>query len=125
MNASTHLSFAERMGGALGRLWKKWLRLDDNICNRLATYGVPTGLIRIVLWAIKLIVPGALFYAAFWVALFLAIALAVAGLASAMPGGQWGNEHEPDWRTGPSGFGLYRGDIRIDIGDPCEDEGVG
>lgn len=119
MNASTHISSAERMGGALGRVWKKWRRLDDRLCRRLVAYGLADGLAKVVLWAIKLIVLGALFYAAFWVALILAIALAVAGLAQHADFRE--DEDKPEWRDGHSGFGLYdQREWRHDMGGPDE-----
>ncbi|WP_146020234.1 DUF3742 family protein, partial [Pseudomonas sp. GW460-13] len=31
------------------------------------------------------------------------------------------DEQEPEWRLGADGFGLYRGEVRIDIGDPHDD----
>jgi hypothetical protein len=48
------------------------------------------------------------------------IAFAVAA-AWAARSADWDDEQETEWRTGADGFGLYRGDIRIDIGDPHED----
>jgi len=119
MNASTDKTYAERMGGALGRLWKKWLRVDDRICNRLVTFGLPKGLTKIVLWAVKLILLGVLFYAAFWVALILAIAAAAAGIAQNIDTND--DPYKREWREGPTGFGLYdKNEWRYDMGDPEE-----
>lgn len=118
MNTCARISFAERAGGALGRLWKKWSRLDDRICNRLAAYSVPVVFTKVALWAIKLIVVGALFYFAFWLALiFTIVALAAAG-GSTGPvdlGEDW---DKTEWRHGPAGWGLYDShDYRIDPHD--------
>lgn len=119
MSAPTQISSAERLGGALGRLWKKWLRLDNKICNRLATFGLSKGLIKFVLWAIKLIMVGALFYFLFWIALILAIALAAVGILRHADLSQLSEElNKTEWRYGPSGYGLYSSQgYRIDPRD--------
>ncbi len=122
MNTSTHISSAERMGGALGRLWKKWLRLNDKISNRLATYGIPAVLTKIALLVIKLIVLGALFYAAFWVTVLLLLGAAITGMARY--GGAGTIDIKPEkieYRDGHSGIGLYnKYDLRVDPGEPYE-----
>ncbi len=106
MNASTDMTYAERMGGALGRLWRTWRRLDESICSWLASYGVHVGLTKVVLWAIKLIVLGALFYIALWAALIFVI-VAAAVVSSTRPvdlGEDW---YKTEWHHGPAGYGLY------------------
>jgi len=123
MNASTQITSAERVGGVVGRLWKKWLRLDESVCSRLALYGVPIGLTKIVLWAVKLIVLGVQFYAAFWVALVLTIVAVAVGITRyADLNGLDEELNKTEWKYGPYGYGLYSSQgYRIDPHD--EDDG--
>lgn len=72
-----------------------------------------------LLWVVKLVLFGMLLYFAVWLALLLVFVMAVT-LAVHRAG--WDDEQETEWRTGISGYGLYRGDVRIDVGDPYEDD---
>lgn len=123
MNTSAQISRAERMGGALGRLWKKWLRLDDRICNRLAACSVPAVFTKVALWAIKLVVVGAAFYFAFWLALIFTMGAVVAAGVSTGPvdlGNDW---YKTEWRHGPAGWGLYDSNgYRIDPHDEGDEQ---
>lgn len=121
MEPTIPVSRAERAGGALGRLWKKWLRLDDKICSRLATFGLPKGFTKFVLWAIKLSAIGALFYAAFWAAVLLLLGVVALGIVRYSGTGLIDvKQPEYEYRDGHSGIGLYdEFDLRVDP-DPYE-----
>ncbi|EPG2413627.1 DUF3742 family protein [Klebsiella pneumoniae] len=119
MTTTTRISTAERLGRVFGRGWRAYARGERRASNWLASKGMPgTGAIALV-WAVKLTVLGMLLYATFWLALLLVLFLVAGTLASNNL--EW-DEPETEWRTGPAGFGLYRGDIRVDVGDPYEDD---
>ena len=117
MKPSTQTSFAERTGRTLGRVWRGFARLDREACGWLAVQGLPVALAKTVLWVIKLAVLGALLYIAFWLALVLLFAVVSAWVARNAAF----DDQEAEWRMGLSGYGLYRGDIRIDPGSPDDD----
>lgn len=118
MEPAIRISRAERTGGALGRLWKKYVRLDRKWCDWLIARRLSAGWAKAVLWIVKLVVLGVLFYAVFWVALIIVIAAAVAGLAQNM---DWDGEKQPEFRDGHSGIGLYdKDELRIDPGEPYD-----
>lgn len=73
---------------------------------------------KAALIVVKLATLGMLLYAAFWLTLLLLFAAGAAWHARAA---DWDDEQEPEWRLGADGFGLYRGEVRIDIGDPHDD----
>jgi len=114
MTPAAQTTFAERAGRTLGRMWRGSVRLDRKANGWLVAQGWAPGVARAALLAIKLVVLGVLFYAALWLALLLLAAWTVRTA-------DWDEEPEPEWRTGADGFGLYRGDVRIDIGDPHDD----
>ncbi|MCY1400384.1 hypothetical protein D9M71_154640 [compost metagenome] len=117
MKPATQTTFAERAGQVLGQMWKGLMRLDRKGCGWLVAQGLPTGLAKIILWIVKLVVLGVLLYSAFWLALliFAAIAAWLARNADA------NNEDQPEWREGHGGFGLYdNNEWRRDMGDPNE-----
>ena len=117
MEPAIRISRAERTGGALGRLWKKYVRLDRKWCDWLIARRLSAGWAKPVLWIVKLVVLGVLFYAVFWVALVIVIAMAVAWLAQNVDTGH--EIDKPEWREGHSGFGLYdKSEWRHDMGDP-------
>ena len=117
MKPSPQTSFAERLGQMLGRMWRACLRQERKGNGWLVAQGLPVGVAKAVLLVIKLVALGALLYVAFWLALLLVFAAVVAWVA----GGKSSDEDEPEWRMGLSGYGLYRGDTRIDPGSPDDD----
>ncbi len=121
MSTKTHCSKAERTGRWLGGMWRAGARLDRKAHGWLAAHGLGAGLAAGLLWTVKLAVLAVLLYAAFWLALLLAFAIASAWVIRSA---NWEDEEDDrsEWRAGPAGYGLYRGDIRVDIGDPYEDE---
>lgn len=121
MKTTAQTTFAERAGRAFGRMWRGIARRERQTAGWLVARGVPAGAATALLWAVKLAVLGVLLYVAFWLALLLVFGIVVAwGARNA----DWedGEEDQPQWRVGAAGYGLYRGDIRIDIGDPYEED---
>jgi len=100
-------------------VWRGLVRQEARVVQWLGGKGLPAGVTQLLLGIVKIAVFGALLYAVFWLALLLLFAIAAAWMARNT---DWDDEQETEWRTGPSGFGQYRGDIRIDIGDPREDD---
>ncbi|MBX6317209.1 MULTISPECIES: DUF3742 family protein [Pseudomonadota] len=121
MKPAAKTTFAERAGRVFGRMWRAGARLDRKARGWLVARGLDAGVAASLLWAVKLIVLGVLLYAAFWLALLLVFAIVVTWVAR---NANWEDEDEDrtEWRVGPAGYGQYRGDIRIDIGDPYDDE---
>jgi len=119
MKLAAQTTFAERAGRTLGRMWRGFVRLERKAHGWLVAQGWAPGVARAASLAIKLVAFGLLFYAAFWLALLLLFMVAAAWTAHAA---DWDDEQETEWRTGGDGFGLYRGDVRIDIGDPHKHE---
>lgn len=117
MKPSAQTSFAEHLGQALGRMWWAYMRQERKANSWLVAQGLPAGVARAKLLAIKLVALGVLLYVAFWLALSLVFALVAAFVAARKSS----DEDEPEWRMGFSGYGLYRGDTRIDPGNPDED----
>jgi len=118
MNMAAKITVAERLGRTLGRAWRGCARLDWRANGWLVAHGWAPGAAKAVLTILKLAGLGVLLYAAFWIALLL---LFVAAAGWAARNVDWDEEQETEWKTGAAGFGLYRGDVRIDIGDPHED----
>lgn len=119
MNTTNRISTAERFGRAVGRVWRAYVRGERRVSHWLTTKGMPVAGATALVWAVKLAVLGTLLYVAFWLALLLVLFLVAGTLASS--GIEW-DDPETEWRTGPAGFGLYRGDIRVDVGDPYEED---
>lgn len=117
MKPSAPTSFAERLGQVLGQMWQAYMRQERKVSGWLVERGLPVVGATVLLWTIKLVVLGVLLYVAFWLALLLVFAAIVAWVA----GGKSSEEDEPEWRMGLSGYGLYRGDTRIDPGSPDDD----
>jgi hypothetical protein len=114
MKTSPRMTTAERAGRIFGYAWGRFMHQEVRAVRWLAGKGVPTAPAKALLWTVKLAVLGTLLYAAFWLALLLVFAITVAW---ASRNTDW-KEPEPEWRMGLSGYGLYRGDERIDPGSP-------
>lgn len=121
MKTAAQTTFAERLGRTLGRAWRGCARLDRRAQGWLLARGWAPGIAKAVLLAVKLAAIGVLLYTAFWLALLLAFALVGAWVVR-NDDGSYDEEHKPEWRYGPAGYGLYtHDDYRIDPHDP-EDE---
>ena len=121
MKTAAQTTFAERLGRTLGRAWRGCARLDRRAQGWLLAQGWAPGIAKAALLAVKLAAIGVLLYTAFWLALLLACALVGAWVVR-NDDGSYDEEHKPEWRYGPAGYGLYtHDDYRIDPHDP-EDE---
>ncbi|HEQ1904190.1 TPA: DUF3742 family protein [Pseudomonas aeruginosa] len=121
MKTAAQTTFAERLGRTLGRAWRGCARLDRRAQGWLLARGWAPGIAKAALLAVKLAAIGVLLYTAFWLALLLAFALVGAWVVR-NDDGSYDEEHKPEWRYGPAGYGLYtHDDYRIDPRDP-EDE---
>ena len=121
MKTAAQTTFAERLGRTLGRAWRSCARLDRRAQGWLLARGWAPGIAKAALLAVKLAAIGVLLYTAFWLALLLTFALVGAWVVR-NDEGSYDEEHKPEWRYGPAGYGLYtHDDYRIDPHDP-EDE---
>ena len=121
MKTAAQTTFAERLGRMLGRAWRGCAHLDRRAQGWLLARGWAPGIAKAALLAVKLAAIGVLLYTAFWLALLLAFALVGAWVVR-NDDGSYDEEHKPEWRYGPAGYGLYtHDDYRIDPHDP-EDE---
>ncbi len=121
MKTAAQTTFAERLGRMLGRAWRGCAHLDRRAQGWLRVQGWAPGAAKATLLVVKLVALGLLLYAAFWLALLLAFALVGAWVVR-NDDGSYDEEHKPEWRYGPAGYGLYtHDDYRIDPHDP-EDE---
>ncbi|MBG6469469.1 DUF3742 family protein [Pseudomonas aeruginosa] len=121
MKTAAQTPFAERLGRTRGRAWRSCARLDRRAQGWLLARGWAPGIAKAALLAVKLAAIGVLLYTAFWLALLLAFALVGAWVVR-NDDGSYDEEHKPEWRYGPAGYGLYtHDDYRIDPHDP-EDE---
>lgn len=116
MNTKVRFGNAERLGRWLGGLWRAYVGCERQATAWLVVQGLPAGGATALLWIVKLVVLGALLYAAFWLALLLLLALATAWVVRNPPPEE--DDEQAEWRMGWSGYGLYRGETRIDPGLP-------
>jgi len=94
---------------------------EQRVAGWLVTRGVPAGAAMAVLWIVKLAVLGVLLYSALWLALLLALVILAAWMVRNADADESSDGEEPQWRNGLDGYGLYRGEIRID-GGSADDE---
>lgn len=114
MKAHPPVGKAQRAGAACGRAWQGWLRQEKRLIAWGVTQGVPAALGQTLLWVVKLLLIGALFFLAFWVVLLVLFATVAAWAAKNQ---DYEEKQEPEWREGFSGYGLYNQDgDRIDPG---------
>lgn len=121
MSTKTHRSSAERIGRWLGLMWSGYAHREQQACGWLVAQGLPAVLAKALLWIVKLGVLALLFYGAFWLALLLIFAIAAALMASNADVDESNDDDDPQWRNGLDGYGLYRGEIRIDGGSADDD----
>ncbi len=114
--------WAHRLGCGTGRAWGRLVQWNRQVQVWLMQRGLPAAGASALLWIVKLIALGLLLYAAFWMAVVLLFAVgAIWLLSQRQRAGGEDEEPQPEWRMGLSGYGLYRGDVRIDPGSPDDD----
>lgn len=118
MRTTPPLNTAERFGRWLGRGWRSYARGEGRVVEWLAAQGVPSELVRGILWLTKLVIVAAILYCGVWVAAVCFGVVSAAWVARNLHL----EEPEAEWRLGQSGYGLYRGETRIDIGDAFQDD---
>ena len=117
-----------RSGRALSRVRQGWLRLQNQTSARLAKKGVPAPLAKWLPRLITLLILVGLFFIfkplLSGLAMVLGALLALLFAAVLLANGSPSKNDSPvdEWKLGTGGFGLYRGDIRIDAGDPPGEE---
>lgn len=118
MNTTARLSTAERLGRTFGRGWRAYARGERRVSNWLVSKGAPAAGATALLWVVKLVALGVLLYTTFWLALLLVLALIGARAAGNLA---VEDDDKAEWRMGWSGYGLYRGETRVDPGQEDED----
>ncbi len=110
--------FAHRLGRAAGRS-ARWLqRRERQAIGWLVAKGLPASVAAALLWIVKLALAAGLLYTAFWLAMLLMFAM----IASwAINNSSSDDDELAEWRVGLSGYGLYRGDTRVDPGQPDDE----
>ncbi|ABI58360.1 conserved hypothetical protein [Nitrosomonas eutropha C91] len=110
--------FARRLGRAVSRS-ARWLqRREHQAISWLVAKGLPATVAAALLWIVKLAVAAGLLYTAFWLAMLLMFAV----IASwAINNTSSDDDELAEWRVGLSGYGLYRGDTRVDPGQPDDE----
>jgi len=116
----TNHTFSHRIGKTLRRTWQGWLRLEQRLATKLAAKGWPTALAKFIHLPILLMILLLGLMAIKVLALIFLITTGLFILANSKS-----SQEEPpadEWKLGVGGFGLYRGDIRVDPGDPPYEE---
>ena len=75
MKSAAQTTFAERVGRALGRVWRSCARLDREANGWLLAQGLAPGVAKAALLVVKLVAIGLLLYATLWLALAVVAAL--------------------------------------------------
>ncbi len=118
MNTTTRISTAERLGRSVGRGWRAYVRGERRLSSWLASKGMPMAGVAVMLWVVKLVALGLLFYTSFWLALLL-LGIAAAWMVSNSATNDDRCTQPDELRNGEAGFGLYSSSgQRIDPHDP-------
>ncbi|MBG58799.1 MAG: hypothetical protein CMK46_11025 [Porticoccus sp.] len=113
MKVSPAVNAPERADRWLGRFWRGAAHREARAIHWLAAKGVPAQVVRLLFLGVKLVVLALLLYSMFWIAVLIILAWGV--MRFAILAGLGSDHPEPEWRTGPAGFGLYTYDgHRID-----------
>ena len=119
MNTTTRIRTAERLGRALGRGWRAYVRGERRVSSWLVSKGMPAAGATALVWVVKLVALGVLLYTTFWLAVLLLLGVAAVWMAgnSARDEDRWTQQDE--LRNGEAGFGLYSSNgQRLDPHDP-------
>lgn len=121
MAAQTYTAeIAYRLGRGARSAARSWARCEHHLADWLVANGVAPSAAQLLLSGVKFAALGAFFYVMSWLAALAAFVIAAAWVAANTADVR---EEEPEWRMGWSGYGLYRGEDRIDPGDPFDDAG--
>lgn len=108
-------TLSRRAGRAAGRAWR-WLTFrNKQFTERLIAAGAPAGLAKGVGGCVLLLVVSVLLYAAFWLAAAVLAAFCATWLIGRIE--DFDTTPEAEWKDGWEGYGLYRGETRIDPGE--------
>ncbi|MCU7376651.1 DUF3742 family protein [Paucibacter sp. O1-1] len=84
MKTAAQTTFPERLGRALGRLWRGCVRMDRRAMQALVAKGWKPGVAKGVMLLVKIAAFGVLLYAAFWMALLLLCIVVVASFLASL-----------------------------------------
>ncbi|MCC4607751.1 DUF3742 family protein [Xanthomonas campestris pv. zinniae] len=111
-------TLSRRAGRAVARVWRWLLFRNQRLKRWMVAAGMPSGVARVAGTVSLLIVVGMLFYVAFWVGIAVITTMTVICFVGCI--GALDTTEEARWRDGVAGYGLYRGEIRIDPGEQEE-----
>lgn len=94
------------------QLWRAVQYRNRRIEDWFIQQGVPNGIAYTFLWIIEAGVLLVILYMAFWIILLIALLVSFVWLVRNYDFDD--REKAPEWREGISGYGLYRGNVRID-----------
>lgn len=123
MSATPNLSC--KIGNALGKAWRGWLRIQDNVCAWLARRGLPVSVAKFLALLVNLAIIGFLLYLSVWLVLPIIFVLFLVLLAGS---GLETDQNDDDlfkseWKYGHAGYGQYNQDnIRVDSHDLDDEE---
>ena len=112
-------SFAHRLGQAVAMAWCWMIGRERRLVRLAGGMGVPAGVTHVGICLVALGIAIAVGYLLFLIlALFVFAVLAAKVALHVGPSlsDAWQPE-ETQWRQGHSGYGVYRGDVRVDAGD--------
>jgi hypothetical protein len=119
----TNLNLSRRIGKALGKAWRGWLRLESHVASWLEKIRLPATLTKIVLRLLLAAGIVKLIYVSGLLTLlgaFLAVAALIVVSAYVLANWAPTKDETPtdEWDYGPQGYGLYsKNGFRIDDGD--------
>lgn len=106
---------SRRAGRAAARAWRWLLVRNVQFTDWLIGAGVPASMSKAVGVCALMLAVGVLLYGAFWLGTLVLAVIAALWLIGRVDLPD--HEEEPRWRDGVAGFGLYRGEVRIDPGE--------
>ncbi|UYC11823.1 DUF3742 family protein [Xanthomonas sp. CFBP 8445] len=113
--AQSRTPLSRRAGRASARTWRWLLARNAQFTGWLIAAGAPAIVAKAIGACALLLVIGVLLYVAFWLGTLVLAVIAALWLIGRVDLDD--HEEEPRWRDGVAGFGLYRGEVRIDPGE--------
>ncbi|MCC4589683.1 DUF3742 family protein [Xanthomonas campestris pv. cannae] len=114
-NSQSRTPLSRRAGRAAVRAWRWLLGRNSQFTGWLIGAGVPASVAKAVGVCALLLVVGVLLYGAFWLGTMVLAVIAALWLIGRIDG--FDATPEPEWKDGWEGYGLYRGEMRIDPGE--------